>query len=91
MANTLLGQTQYTYGTLQNTTQTLSNTYPPAQWTTGGTVSQPYYYWTTPMPSEAEKAGKAIAILKELRADGLIQIDSVERFCEMIDKIASKI
>lgn len=86
MANTLLGQTQYTYGTLYDLQQTTSSnalgglTYYP-------TGNQVYYC----APSEAEKAGKAIAILKELRADGFIQIDSVDKFCEMIDKIASKI
>jgi hypothetical protein len=85
MANTLLGQTQYTYGTLQAQNSQYTTLAP--QW---GTTTQPYYYMY-PSLTEAEKAGKAIAILKELHTDGLVNIDSVEKFCELIDRIASKI
>lgn len=92
MANTLLGQPQYTYGTLQQTAQTSGNagSLQYATWPNNATITQPYYVYS-PGLSEAEKAGKAIAILKELQAEGLINIDSVEKFCEMIDKIANKI
>ena len=89
MANTLVGQTQYTYG-LGNVSVTDPQWSNQQTWTTGALGGQPYYYMY-PGPTEAEKAGKAIAILKELQTDGFINIDSVEKFCEMIDKIASKI
>jgi len=92
MANTLIGQTQYSYGISNlNSTTTTTNalggvTYYPT--TTTGTQS--YYY--VPIMSEAEKAGKALAILKELEAEGMIRpFGSVAEFCEMIDKIASKL
>lgn len=93
MANTLIGQTSYSYGTgnTQTTTATdsLGQTYYTVPYNNQLGV-QPYYY--QPVMSEAEKAGKALAIMKELEAEGLIApFESVAKFCEMIDKIASKL
>lgn len=84
MSNTPIAQTQYSYGlgNLQATTVSGS--------LGGGLYQYPNYTWP-PVISEAEKAGKALAIMKELEAEGLIQIDSVKKFCELIDKIASKL
>lgn len=91
MANTLIGQTAYTYGNgdwqITTTADSLGQTY----YTVPYTGNQLQYYYTPPVISEAEKAGKALAIMKELEAEGLIQIDSVKKFCELIDKIASKL
>lgn len=93
MASTLVGQTAYTFGlTDPNQTQTIGGslyTYPQ---TVTYPNSAPQYIAWPPVPSEAEKAGKALAIMKELEAEGLIApFESVAKFCEMIDKIASKL
>lgn len=94
MATTLVGKTTYTYGDITTTADTQCYTVYPVSpsdsWGTG-TQQVPCYVSTYPAQSDAEKTGKALEILKELRADGLFNIDSIEKFCDLIDRIASKL